>query len=191
MFVQAWPVFLLFQKNKWKTGLTWKTLRYITMCFSIYRNDNKLKCTNFYEVILPTLSLKNADLKGLLTDFSVWCWFSCITCGLGLEASQWGGFRGDNGRVTQSILSRQRRPLVHLWLWRDITSCLHLSYTSAQTDAGFLGTLRSLLRLWEYLHLAGQFVDIAVMTHSQHVSWCSPDLYFPLVLASPPLSLNS
>lgn len=67
------------------------------------------------------------------------CWFAYITCWLGLEASQWGGFRGDNGRVTQSILRRQRRPLVHLWLWWDITSCLHLSYTSAQTDDGFLG----------------------------------------------------
>lgn len=37
-----------------------------------------------------------------------------ITCRLGLVASQRGGFGGDNGRVAQSVLSRQRRPLVHL-----------------------------------------------------------------------------
>lgn len=73
------------------------------------------------------------------TNFSMWCWFWYITCRLGLETSQWGGFRGDNGRVTQSVLCRQRRPLVHLRLWRDSASCLHLSYTSAQTDDGFLG----------------------------------------------------
>lgn len=36
------------------------------------------------------------------------------TCRLGLVADQRRGFRGDNGRVAQSVLCRLCHPLVHL-----------------------------------------------------------------------------